>query len=50
VIPADDLARTMVDVAIRDTSEQGSSVFENRDIQKIVASAEKSRSDRPFGD
>ena len=35
VIRADDLARAMVDVAIRDTSEQGSSVFENRDIQAM---------------
>jgi uncharacterized protein YbjT (DUF2867 family) len=42
VIRADDLARAMVDVAIRDTSEQRSSVFENRDIQAIVASAEVS--------
>ena len=50
VIRADDLARAMVDVAIRDTSEQGSSVFENRDIQAMVASAEKARRDRPFGD
>ena len=50
VIRADDLARTMVDVAIRDTSERGSSVFENRDIQAMVASAEKTRRDRPFGD
>src|SRR4029450_10505858 len=32
VIRADDLARAMVDVAIRDTSEQRSSVFEKRDI------------------
>jgi uncharacterized protein YbjT (DUF2867 family) len=50
VIRADDLARAMVDVAIRDTSERGSSVFENRDIQAMVASAEKARRDRPFGD
>jgi uncharacterized protein YbjT (DUF2867 family) len=42
VIRADDLARAMVDVAIRDTSEQRSSVFENRDIQAMVASAEVS--------
>jgi uncharacterized protein YbjT (DUF2867 family) len=41
VIRADDLAQAMVDVAMRDTSEQGSSVFENRDIQAMVASAEK---------
>jgi uncharacterized protein YbjT (DUF2867 family) len=40
VIRADDLARAMVDVAVRDTSERKSSVFENRDIRAIVASGE----------
>jgi hypothetical protein len=40
----------MVDVAIRDTSEQQSSVFENRDIQAMVASAERANRDRRFGD
>jgi uncharacterized protein YbjT (DUF2867 family) len=35
VIRADDLARAMVDVAIRDTSEQRSWVFENRDIRAM---------------
>lgn len=49
VIRADDLARAMVDVAIRDTSEQEGSVFENRDIQAMVASAEQARRDRPSG-
>ena len=39
VIRADDLARAMVDVAIRDTGEQGSSVLENRDIRAMVAKA-----------
>ena len=39
VIRADDLARAMVDVAIRDTSEVKSSVFENRDIRAMVASS-----------
>ena len=39
VIRADDLARAMVDVAVRDTSERESSVFENRDIRAIVASS-----------
>jgi uncharacterized protein YbjT (DUF2867 family) len=39
VIRADDLARAMVDVAIRDTSERQSSVFENRDIRAMVAVA-----------
>jgi uncharacterized protein YbjT (DUF2867 family) len=33
VIRADDLARAMVDVAVRDTQERGSTVFENRDIR-----------------
>jgi uncharacterized protein YbjT (DUF2867 family) len=42
VIRADDLARAMVDVAIRDTSEQRSLVFENRDIRAMVASADVS--------
>jgi uncharacterized protein YbjT (DUF2867 family) len=49
VIRADHLARAMVDVAIRDTSEQESSVFENRDIQAMAASAEQARRDRPSG-
>jgi uncharacterized protein YbjT (DUF2867 family) len=42
VIRADDLARTMVDVVVRDTSEPARSVFENRDIRAMVASAEGS--------
>ena len=33
VIRADDLARAMVDVAVRDTTERTNSVFENRDIR-----------------
>lgn len=36
VIRADDLARAMVDVAIRQTGERESLVFENRDIQALV--------------
>ena len=36
VIRADDLARAMVDVAIRETSERQSLVFENRDIQRVL--------------
>jgi uncharacterized protein YbjT (DUF2867 family) len=40
VIRADDLARVMVDVAIRDTSEREHSVFENRDISAMAASAD----------
>jgi uncharacterized protein YbjT (DUF2867 family) len=43
VIRADDLARAMVEVAIRDTSEQRSSVFENRDIRAMLPSAEGSK-------
>ena len=39
VIPADDLARAMVDVAVRGAGEQRSLVFENRDIRAIVESA-----------
>ncbi|HEU4887423.1 MAG TPA: NAD(P)H-binding protein [Thermoanaerobaculia bacterium] len=37
VIPADDLARAMVDVALSNTRERHSSVFENRDIRAMVA-------------
>jgi hypothetical protein len=37
VIRADDLARVMVDVALRDTSGRTRSVFENRDIRAMVA-------------
>lgn len=39
VIRADDLARAMVDVVVRDTSERRSWVFENRDILAMVASS-----------
>jgi uncharacterized protein YbjT (DUF2867 family) len=38
VIRADDLARTMVDVAVRETPEIGGLVFENRDIRALVES------------
>jgi uncharacterized protein YbjT (DUF2867 family) len=39
VIRADDLARVMVDVAVRGTGErQQGSIFENRDIRAMVAS------------
>jgi uncharacterized protein YbjT (DUF2867 family) len=38
VIPADDLARAMVDVAVRATRETGGVVLENRDIRALVAS------------
>jgi uncharacterized protein YbjT (DUF2867 family) len=37
VIRADDLARAMVDLAVRETGEHRGLVFENRDIQAIVA-------------
>ena len=36
VIPADDLARAMVDVAVQETLETGGKVFENRDIRALV--------------
>ena len=39
VIRADDLARAMVDVALRDTSDVKSAVFENRGIRAMVASS-----------
>ena len=38
VIPADDLARAMVDVALGETGERGGVVFENRDIRALVTS------------
>ena len=38
VIRADDLARAMVDVAIQETGERRSLVFENRDIGAMVES------------
>ena len=39
VIPADDLAKAMVDVAVRETGQTGGLVFENRDIRGMVKSA-----------
>ena len=39
VIPADDLARAMVDVAVRETPETGGPVFENRDIRAMATIA-----------
>ena len=38
VIPADDLARAMVDVAVQETRETGGQIFENRDIHAMVKS------------
>jgi uncharacterized protein YbjT (DUF2867 family) len=39
VIRADKLARVMIDVVVRETGEQRSLIFENRDIRAIVKSA-----------
>jgi uncharacterized protein YbjT (DUF2867 family) len=36
VIPADDLARAMVDVSVRGTEERRGLTFENRDMQAIL--------------
>jgi uncharacterized protein YbjT (DUF2867 family) len=36
VIRADDLARAMVDIALRETGERESLVLENRDIRAVV--------------
>ena len=41
VIRSDDLARAMVDVAVRETPESEKLVFENRDILAMVKSAQK---------
>jgi uncharacterized protein YbjT (DUF2867 family) len=38
VIPADDLARAMVDVVVQKTPGRESQVFENRDIRAIIGS------------
>lgn len=38
VIPADDLARAMVEVAVREANERGGIVLENFDIRAIVSS------------
>ena len=38
VIPADDLARAMVDVAVRGKRERESVVFENREIRAMAES------------
>jgi len=39
VIPADDLARAMVSIAVDKTSERETKVFENRDIRAMVESS-----------
>jgi len=38
VIPADDLARGMVDAGVREAAERGGVVLENRDIRAMVRS------------
>ena len=38
VIPADELGRAMVDVAVRGTTEREARIFENRDIRAMVRS------------
>jgi hypothetical protein len=38
VIRADDLARAMIDVIVRETGESGGRIFENRDIRAMVKS------------
>jgi len=38
VIRVDDLAKAMVDVAVRGTAEPGGLVFENRDIRAMAES------------
>jgi uncharacterized protein YbjT (DUF2867 family) len=38
VIPADDLARAMVDVAVRERAEREARIFENREIRAMVKS------------
>ena len=43
VIRADDLARAMVDVALRRTHEPGGWVFENRDLRAMVESLPRQR-------
>jgi uncharacterized protein YbjT (DUF2867 family) len=45
VIPADELARAMVDVAVWETRETGGLVFENRDIRAMVESLHRRRVD-----
>jgi uncharacterized protein YbjT (DUF2867 family) len=43
VIRADDLARAMVDAAVRRTGEPGGFVFENRDIRAMIEAVRPSR-------
>jgi len=46
VIPADDLARAMVDAALRKNDDRGKFVFENRDIRAMVESLHAAASER----
>jgi len=46
VIPADDLAHAMVDVAVHGTEERGGPVFENRDIRTMVKSLHRPAGER----
>jgi uncharacterized protein YbjT (DUF2867 family) len=46
VIRADDLARAMVEIAVRRTGEPGSQIFENRDIRAMVELRPPSSRDR----
>jgi uncharacterized protein YbjT (DUF2867 family) len=46
VIRADDLARAMVDVVVRETGQSGGPVFENRDIRAMVESLNSPRGTR----
>jgi hypothetical protein len=39
VIRADDLARAMVDVAVRGEAQRGGPVFENRDIRAMAVAS-----------
>src|ERR1700745_2176960 len=45
VIPADDLGRAIVDVALQKTAERENQIFENRDIRTMVESFQPSASD-----
>ncbi|MDR3391864.1 MAG: NAD(P)H-binding protein [Sulfuriferula sp.] len=47
VIPADDLARTMVDVTVQTADEHQRFVFENRDIRAMAECRPLRHSDRP---
>ena len=50
VIPADDLARAMVDVVVRKTAERANRILENRDIRAVVQTPGGQRDFKPDGD